>query len=125
MGTYSFFEASVGDCDVDWDAMDTAKVFKFRYFKHIYEDKRATARTCAAVGALLQECKLFGYFTPDLISALNEFNRHLVPNGQSPMWIFSCEGADTTRAVRFHPGKRVELIGGQWMSGEGDAYFEP
>lgn len=84
MGTYSFFEACAGDCDIDWDAMDTAALFRFCCFKSIHA---ARPKTCAAAGAMLDEPKLFGYMDAGLISAFYEFNRHLVPNGQRPVWV--------------------------------------
>jgi hypothetical protein len=112
MGTYSFFDACAGDCDIDWDAMDTV-LFQFRRFEPIHA---ARVKTCAEAGAMLIESKLFGYMTDDLISAFYEFNRHLVPNGQKPVWIFHTEHDNLTRAVRFYPGEeRVEILGGEWM----------
>lgn len=111
MGTYSFFEACAGDCDIE----DTGVLFRFWRFECIHS---ARPKTCAAAGAMLVESKLFGYMDANLISAFYEFNRHLVPNGQKPVWIFSTEHCDdATRAVRFYPGEeRVELLGGgEWM----------
>ena len=63
---------------------------------------------------MLPEVKLFGYMTPTLMEGLREFNRHLKPNGQIPVWLFSCD--DNTKAVRFYPGQdRLKLMGGQWI----------
>ena len=70
-------------------------------------------------GGSLQQVKLFDYMTPELLGGLREFNRHLKPNGHpnpNPMWVFSFEGDDNTKAVRFFPGMdRLELVGGQWV----------
>jgi len=112
MGTYSFFEYSAGDCVVDWDAMDTDVLFKFRRFEFIYEKKLTLL---SEVGAALDESKLFGYMDYPFFAAFNEFNRHLVPNGQNPLWIFSYEGDDNSRGLRFYPGDKIEILNGEWM----------
>lgn len=112
MGTYSFFEYSAGDCEVDWDSMDAGVLLKFWRFEKAY-DKRL--QLCSEVGATLYEAKLFGYMDADLINALHEFNKHLVPNGQRPLWIFGYEGHNT-RALRFYPGEhKIEILGGHFF----------
>jgi hypothetical protein len=112
MGTYSFFEGSTGDCEVDWDAMDTEKLFLFCAFELVYKK----VKMCSEVGALMKEVKLFTYMDQGLFDAFHEFNRHLVPNGQRPVWVFSFEGDDKTKGLRFYPGEdKMECFSGSWM----------
>ena len=113
MGMYSCFESSAGDCEVDWDAMDTAVLFGYSWFEITYKK----AKLCSEVGAKLQLTKLFGYMNQGILDALREFNRHLVPNGQKPVWVFSYESdEETSRIIRFYPGEeRLEIFGGEWI----------
>jgi hypothetical protein len=113
MGTYSFFESSSGDCEVDWDAMDTEVLFEFKYFEYAHKEK---LKLCSEVGARMRETKLFGYINQGYVDAFHEFSMHLVPNGENPVWVYSYEGDSKRYTVRFFPGKeQVEFLCGEWM----------
>lgn len=92
--------------------MDTAVLFVFWRFKNAYKK----AKMCSEVPPLLLDSKLFGYMDSGLIAAFYEFNRHLVPNGQQPVWVFYFEGDDSSRALRFFPGEeKVEFLCGKTL----------
>lgn len=111
MGTYSFYLATRGgaaECKINWSAMNTDVLFKCRVLERCY----LQALTLEAVAKEFNESKLFGYLDYDLVSALFEFNRHLVPvpgtvataSAHGPRIYYSYEGSNTAYGLEFHPG---------------------
>jgi hypothetical protein len=109
MGTYSFFRNSkhATTCKINWNSVNTETLFKFSPLKRAY-DKRC--ETLEDIGKELNETKLFGYMTSDVIDAILELNRHLVPeNGTDlPTLYFEWEGGDIAQALEFYTG--TELV---------------
>jgi hypothetical protein len=109
MGTYSFFRNSkhASTCKIDWNSINTETLFKFSALKYAYEKR---CETLEDVGKYLNETKLFGYMTWDVIEAIVELNRHLLPkNGTDlPTLYFEWEGGDIAQALEFYTG--TELV---------------
>jgi hypothetical protein len=104
MGTYSFYEGTHNEpakCIINWEAMNKETLSGFWRFGCCYEKG---LKTLQEVAEHLIESKLIGYMDEDLIQALVEFNRHLVPYGKNPSIFFSYEGDDYMYALEFIPG---------------------
>ena len=109
MGTYSFYlttRNNAAGCIIDWESMDTKTLFKFRRFEHLYK----TCNNLQALAEGLNESKLFGYFSPEMIEALCELNLHLVPYGCFPRIYYEYEGSEHIYCLEFHPGTDVVII---------------
>lgn len=108
MGTYSFFRNSkhASTCKINWDSINTERLFKFRALQCAYEKR---CETLEDVGELMNESKLFGYMTWDLRDAILELNRHLVPEDgtQLPTLYFEWEGGDVAYALEFFTGTEM------------------
>jgi hypothetical protein len=113
MGTYSWFLTSRNNaegCKVDWDAMNTAILFE-SYVLHDCFLHKELFPTLLEVAKRFDDTKLMGYFTEELIAALCEFNKHLVPYGSFPRIYYEYEGDDEVWCLEFIPGmKFVNLL---------------
>lgn len=109
MGTYSFFRNSkdASTCKIDWDSVETTNLFRSSALKRAYEKR---CKTLEDVGKELDETKLFGYLNWELIGAIVELNRNLVPEDESdlPTLYFEWEGGDIAYALEFYTG--TELV---------------
>ena len=109
MGTYSFYRNSkqASACKINWDAVDTEILFKFRPLERAYKMR---CETLEDVGKEMNESKLFGYLNWELKEAILELNRHLVPQDPShtPTLYFEWEGGDIAMALEFFTG--TELV---------------
>ena len=110
MGTYTFYISSKNaeECQIDWDSMNTEVLFKFRPLERCY--KKCT--TLNEVGLEMNESKLFGYMSGDLIAALYEFNAHLINKEydldiQGPTLYFEWEGGNIAYALEFFPNSNT------------------
>jgi len=103
MGTYSFYFTSrnnAAGCKINWQAMDTDKIFKFWVLKKCY----TVVSNLEELAAELDETKLFGYHTEEVMEALAEFTKHLEPYGSFPRLYFEWEGGNNLVCYEFIPG---------------------
>jgi hypothetical protein len=104
MGTYSFYLTSRNNaqaCKINWHKMDTTVLFKSYRLERCYDMKLDNLELVAKE---LEESKLFGYFTYDLIDAFAELCFHLVPYGSFPIIYYDYEGSSEVHALEFKPG---------------------
>jgi len=104
MGTYSFYITSRNNaqaCKINWDKMDTTILFKHSRLETCYEEK---LENLELVAKRLDESKLFGYFTDEVIDAFAELCKNLVSYGSFPIIYYDYEGCDEVQALEFKPG---------------------
>ena len=104
MGTYSFYLTSRNNaqaCKINWHKMDKNILFKSRWLERCYDMKLDNLELVAKE---LDESKLFGYFTNELIEAFVEFCKHLEPYGIFPIIYYDYEGSSEVYALEFKPG---------------------
>lgn len=81
--------------------MDKNILFKSHRLQTCYDMKLDNLEL---VAKQLDESKLFGYFTYDLIDAFVEFCKHLEPFGSFPIIYYDFEGSSEVQALEFKPG---------------------
>lgn len=108
MGTYSWFITTRNNaegCKINWEAMDTEKIFKSSVLKHCYHSS-PRPETVLEVAKQFDERKLIGYLTNDILEALYEFSKQLIPYGCFPRLYYDYEGDDQIWCIEFVPGSK-------------------
>lgn len=109
MGQYSWLIATRNNaerCMIDWQGMNTSKLFQSRVLQSSYEDKEQP-KTLQEVAERFDNTKFMGYLNYAFISALIEFNKHLVSYGSFPRLYYEYEGTDEVWCLEFVPGTDV------------------
>lgn len=86
--------------------MNTAILFKSYVLKECFLHKEKFP-TLLDVAKQFDDTKFIGYFNSDLMNALSEFNKHLVPYGSFPRVYYDYEGNDELWCLEFIPGTYV------------------
>ena len=105
MGQYSWLigtRNAAESCKINWAAMNKDVISKSRALLECYEDSMPTLME---VAKRLDDTKLMGYLGSDLVNALVEFNKHLVPYGSVPRIDYDYEGMNQVWALEFIPGE--------------------
>jgi len=105
MGQYSWLigtRNAAESCKINWAAMNKDVISKSRALLECYEDSMPTLME---VAKRLDDTKLMGYLGSDLVNALVEFNKHLVPYGSFPRIYYDYEGMNQVWALEFIPGE--------------------
>ena len=108
MGTYSFYLTSrnnAAGCKINWQTMNTDKLFKFWPLKKSYN----VVSNLEELAEELNEIKLFGYHTEDLMEALNELAKGLEPYESFPRLYFEWEGGNNLVCYEFIPGSHFNV----------------
>lgn len=113
MRQYSFLlttRRGADRCIIEWDTMDTDRVFKSSVLKGCYEDAKRP-KTLQEVAERFDNTKLIGYIDSELLIALQELNQHLVPYGSCPQLYYELENTDDLWCLEFFPkNKHVRLL---------------
>lgn len=111
MGNYSFLRAfrnNPKECIIDWDRMNKSNLTHYYFTELPQESNHPT--NMEEMANYLNEKKLAGYFTKELIESLEELCKGLVPYGSNPRLYFEYEGMEQIWCLEFVPGTGIVNI---------------
>jgi len=117
MGTYSFYLTSrnnAAGCKINWQAMNTERLFKFWPLKKSY----TIVSNLEELAEELNETKLFGYHTDELMEALTELAKGLEPYDCFPRLYFEWEGGEKLVCYEFIPGSHFNVMLLEYKDGD-------